>query len=154
MSDIYIYIYVFDTLLIFRGVKMDFGVKLTAGHTESDGSDTGVLRSVSDILIGYSTVLGFTSNRNKYLGTWYIEAICEIFMEHACDTDVEDMLKMVRLSAFIIIMITWFPDFVSFLFLKEEVGLLPFSGEVCRPGSNRKSCFQSLHRIYQLTACM
>jgi hypothetical protein len=62
-------------------------------------------------------------------------------MEHACDTDIEDMLKMVRLSAFIIIMITWFLDFVSFLFLKEEVGLLPSSGEVCRPGSDRKSCF-------------
>ena len=41
-----------------------------------------------------------------YLGTWYIQAVCEVFMEHACDTDVEDMLKMVSLSAFIIIMIT------------------------------------------------
>jgi len=78
-----------------RGGKKDFGVKLTAGHTESDGSSSDALRSVSDILIGYSTLPGFTSNRDKYLGTWYIEAICEVFMEHACDTDVEDMLKMV-----------------------------------------------------------
>jgi hypothetical protein len=103
-------------------------VKLTASRTECDGSSSFILRAVSDILIGYSTLPGFKSNRDVYLGTWYIQAICEIFMEHACDTDVEDMLKMVSLSAFIIYMITWFLDFVSSLFLKEEVGLLPFSG--------------------------
>jgi hypothetical protein len=54
---------------------------------------------MSDILIGYSTLPGFASNRDVFLGTWYIQAICEIFMENACDTDVEDMLKMVSLSA-------------------------------------------------------
>ena len=125
----------------------DFGVKLTDGRTDTDGSSSVCQRTMSDILIGYSTLPGFASNRDKYLGTWYIQAICEVFMEHACDTDVEDMLKMVSLLAFIIIMITWFLDFVSSLFLKEEVGLLPSSGGVCRPGTNRKSCFQSLHHM-------
>jgi hypothetical protein len=109
---------------------------------------------MSDILIGYSTLPGFKSNRDVYLGTWYIQAICEVFMEHACDTDVEDMLKMVSLSAFIIIMITWFLDFFISLFLKGEVVLLPSSGGVCRPGSNRKSYSQSLHHVCQLMACM
>jgi hypothetical protein len=52
---------------------------------------------MSDMLIGYSTLPGFASNRDIYLGTWYIQAICEVFMEHACDTDVEDMLKMVSI---------------------------------------------------------
>jgi len=78
-----------------RGDAQDFGVKLTAGRLQTDGSSSVVLRAMSDILIGYSTLPGFASNRDVYLGTWYIEAICEVFMEHACDTDVEDMLKMV-----------------------------------------------------------
>ena len=82
-------------------------MKLTADdRTKSDGISRVVLRTMSDVLIGYSTLPGFTSNRDVYLGTWYIQAVCEVFMEHACDTDVEDMLKMVSLSAFIIIMIT------------------------------------------------
>ena len=132
----------------------DFGVKLTAARIQTDGCSSAVQRSMSDILIGYSTLPGFVSNRDVHLGTWYIQAICEVFMEHACDTDVEDMLKMVSLLAFIIIMITWFLDFVSSPFVKEEVGLPSSSGGVCRPGSNRKSCSQSQQRICQLTACM
>lgn len=91
--------YLLDILFIFRGDARDFGVKFTAGRIQHDGCSSVVLRSMSDILIGYSTLPGFASNRDKYLGTWYIQAICEIFMEHACDTDVEDMLKMVSLSA-------------------------------------------------------
>lgn len=134
-----------DIVFIFRGGARDFGLKLTAGHIQTDGSGSVVLRSMSDILIGYSTLPGFVSNRDVYLGTWYIQAICEVFMEYACDTDVEDMLKMVSLSVFIIIVITWFLDFFSFFLLKEELGLLPSSDGVCMPGSNRKSCSQSLH---------
>lgn len=84
--------------LVFRGDRQDFGVKLTSGRIQKDGSSSVVLRSMSDMLIGYSTLPGFSSNRDIHLGTWYIQAICEVFMEHACDTDVEDMLKMVSLS--------------------------------------------------------
>ncbi|PNF19850.1 Caspase-2 [Cryptotermes secundus] len=78
-----------------RGDGQDFGVKLTSGRIKKDGSSSSVLRSMSDMLIGYSTLPGFSSNRDIHLGTWYIQAICEVFMEHACDTDVEDMLKLV-----------------------------------------------------------
>ena len=92
-------IYLLDILFIFRGIERGFGVKFTAGRTQHDGYSSVVLRSMSDILIGYSTIPGFASNRDKYLGTWYIQAVCEIFMEYACDTDVEDMLKMVSLAA-------------------------------------------------------
>jgi hypothetical protein len=85
-------------LFFFRGDRQDFGVKLTSGRVQLDGSSSTVHRSMSDTLIGYSTVPGFISNRDVYLGTWYIQAVCEVFMEHACDTHVEDMLKMVSLS--------------------------------------------------------
>ena len=114
-----------DIVLIFRGDARDFGVKLTAGRIQTDGYGSVVLRSMSDILIGYPTLPGFASHRDVYLGTWYVSAICEGFMEHACDTDIEDMLKMVSLSSLIIIMITWFLDFISSLLLKE---IINFSG--------------------------
>lgn len=72
---------------------------MTSGRIQHDGSTSIVHRRMSDILTGYSTLPGFSSNRDIYLGTWYIQAICEIFMEHACDTDIEDMLKMVSSSS-------------------------------------------------------
>ena len=95
-----------DIVFIFRGNERNIGVKLTSPRTQNDGCSSVDRHTMSDILIGFSTIPGFKSNRDKYLGTWYIQAICEVFMEHACDTDVEDMLKMVSLLAFIIIMIT------------------------------------------------
>ncbi|XP_018324424.1 caspase-3-like [Agrilus planipennis] len=49
----------------------------------------------SDILVAYSTVPGFVSYRCKDCGSWYIYTFCKIFMEHAYDTHVEDLLKMV-----------------------------------------------------------
>lgn len=35
------------------------------------------------------------SHRDIYLGSWYIQLICEIFMLHSCNTHIEDMLKIV-----------------------------------------------------------
>lgn len=39
--------------------------------------------------------LGDKSYRDICLGTWYIQAICKVFMEHAHDTDIENLLKLV-----------------------------------------------------------
>lgn len=52
-------------------------------------------RSLSDMLLAYSTVPGFVSHRDPVNGTLYIQAICKVFMEHAHDTHVEDLLKIV-----------------------------------------------------------
>uniref|UniRef100_A0A1Y1JWU1 Caspase family p20 domain-containing protein n=1 Tax=Photinus pyralis TaxID=7054 RepID=A0A1Y1JWU1_PHOPY len=52
-------------------------------------------RSLSDMLLAYSTVPGFVSHRDPVHGTLYIQAVCKVFMEHAHDTHVEDLLKMV-----------------------------------------------------------
>jgi caspase-like apoptosis-related cysteine protease len=97
-----------DFVFIFRGGVLDLGVKLAAGRLQMDGCSSTVLRTMSDVLIGYSTLPGFASNRDVYLGTWYIQAICEVFMEHACDTDVEDMLKMVSLSVLSLLLFVGF----------------------------------------------
>lgn len=51
--------------------------------------------SYSDILICYGTVPGFSTHRDTGFGSWYVRELCKIFAEHACDSHIEDMLKMV-----------------------------------------------------------
>jgi len=45
-----------------------------------------------DMLIAYSTLPGYVSNRDHYRGTWFIESICKAFMAHAKDMDLRDLL--------------------------------------------------------------
>ena len=69
-----------------------------------------------DMLIAYATIPGFVANRNIFRGTWFIESMCEVsfheikvmqykkslshfpmfsfqvFMDHACDLDIREML--------------------------------------------------------------
>ena len=64
------------------------------------------------MLIAYSTLPGYVSNRDHYRGTWFIESICkvsndhgnscvqamvQVFMEHAKDMNLRDMLDEVGL---------------------------------------------------------
>lgn len=59
-------------------------------------SDSVIERRVrDDMLIAHSTLPHYKSHRDIYVGSWYIQLICEVFMLHAHDTDVEEMLKMV-----------------------------------------------------------
>ena len=68
--------------------------------------------SWEDMLIAYSTLPGYVSNRDHYRGTWFIESICkvgsvhgygfvkamvQVFMEHAKDMNLRDMLDEVGL---------------------------------------------------------
>ena len=68
--------------------------------------------SWEDMLIAYSTLPGYVSNRDHYRGTWFIESICkvrsvhgygfvqamvQVFMEHAKDMNLRDMLDEVVL---------------------------------------------------------
>jgi len=51
--------------------------------------------SWEDMLIAYSTLPGYVSNRDHYRGTWFIESICKVFMENAKDMNLRDMLDEV-----------------------------------------------------------
>ena len=44
------------------------------------------------MLIAYSTLPGYVSNRDHFRGTWFIESICKAFMAHAKDMDLRDLL--------------------------------------------------------------
>jgi len=47
-----------------------------------------------DMIIAYSTIPGFTSQRDHQSGTWFIQALVETFMNHAHDRELIDLLRM------------------------------------------------------------
>jgi len=51
--------------------------------------------SWEDMLIAYATLPGYVANRDLYRGTWFVEALVQIFMDRACDMSLRDMLDMV-----------------------------------------------------------
>ena len=50
-----------------------------------------------DMIIAYSTIPGFTSQRDHDRGTWFIQSLVEVFMNHARDTEIIDLLRMTSL---------------------------------------------------------
>lgn len=75
-----------------RGKISDKLKKITLIQTDGQSSE---VPSYSDILICYGTVPGFTTHRDTGFGSWYVREMCKIFAEHACESHIEDMLKMV-----------------------------------------------------------
>lgn len=65
--------------------------------TESDslGSVVTNVATFYDMKICYSTVLGYNAFRDPVEGSWYIQILCKIFAEHAHDTHLEDLLKLI-----------------------------------------------------------
>ncbi|KAL0268225.1 UNVERIFIED_CONTAM: hypothetical protein PYX00_010252 [Menopon gallinae] len=90
-----------------RGALKDEGVYISDislphdPRTEFDGRKiegrtTGYrIRSTSDVFIAYAVPPGRPANRDIYNGTWFIQAIIDVFSQYACKHDLEDMLKMV-----------------------------------------------------------
>ncbi|XP_066151619.1 caspase-3-like [Euwallacea fornicatus] len=53
------------------------------------------VKEYSDVLIAFSTLPGYLSNRNPIHGTWYIQSLCQVFQRHYQQYHIEDMLKLV-----------------------------------------------------------
>ncbi|XP_023324909.1 caspase-14 [Eurytemora carolleeae] len=55
-----------------------------------------------DMIIAYSTIPGYASLRDHERGTWFIQSLVEVFMSHAHNTELVDLLRMTseRLSHF------------------------------------------------------
>ena len=51
--------------------------------------------SWEDMIVAYSTLPGYVANRDKYRGTWFIESLCKVFMDHAVDLEIREMLDKV-----------------------------------------------------------
>ncbi|XP_065918503.1 uncharacterized protein [Dysidea avara] len=81
-----------------RGENVDKAVHLE----ERDGNDVfgdalrNSLPSVTDLLLAYSSPLGYKSWRSLRYGSWYISKLCEVFMDNALQQDLLNMLTMVN----------------------------------------------------------
>ena len=50
--------------------------------------------TVEDMIIAYSTIPGYVSQRDHETGTWFIQALVETFMDKACDHELIDLLRL------------------------------------------------------------
>lgn len=74
------------------------------GHNVDDDQTDAALDPVSvrkipveaDILMAYSVCPGFYSWRNNVDGSWFVQAITEVFKEHSDSMDIMDMMTMVN----------------------------------------------------------
>lgn len=66
----------------------------SAATEQIDQHETNV-STFSDIQICYGTLPGFKSFRDPNDGSWYIQVLCDVFAEHAHDTHLADLLKII-----------------------------------------------------------
>ncbi|XP_023290084.1 caspase-2 isoform X2 [Orussus abietinus] len=52
-------------------------------------------RNYSDILVAHSTMPGFAANRDIKTGSWFIQILCDVFMNYACTTHLQDLFNMI-----------------------------------------------------------
>jgi len=82
------------------------GKKRRHGHDAYPSSNFGEMNKArptwEDMIIAYSTIPGYVSNRDHVSGTWFIQSLVEVFMNHAHDREIIDLLRMTsqRLSHF------------------------------------------------------
>lgn len=100
-------------ILIFqacRGNMEDFGVKYKLSpkasrrvispqspinKTQADGESYETMPNKSDMLICYASSPGYRAYRDTLLGSWFIQYLCEIFMNYAYNTDVQKLFTMI-----------------------------------------------------------
>lgn len=63
---------------------------------ESSGNVLYHMPTFCDMLIGFPTQRGFIAYRKPEIGSWYMNAIVQVFSRHAHDTDLCAMLNMVN----------------------------------------------------------
>uniref|UniRef100_A0A182M9Q2 Caspase n=1 Tax=Anopheles culicifacies TaxID=139723 RepID=A0A182M9Q2_9DIPT len=86
---------------ICRGDQSDKGLYRLSTNTERDGMIDlkkpipSNIATYCDMLVCYATVPGFAAHRDTNTGSWFVESMCKIWSEHAHDTDVEILMKLV-----------------------------------------------------------
>ena len=56
------------------------------------------IRYLVFVYIFFIFFLGFKANRDIFMGTWFINKICEVFMENAKHMHVEELFRLVDLK--------------------------------------------------------
>ncbi|CAE1150942.1 CASP8 [Acanthosepion pharaonis] len=65
---------------------------------ETDGAKAPLIPNEADFLMAYATVHGYVSFRSMSKGSWFIQKLCEVFLNNAKRLDLSDMLLMVNNS--------------------------------------------------------
>lgn len=52
-------------------------------------------RNYSDMLVVQSTLPGYVSYRDSITGSWFIQILCKVFMNHAHENHVQDLFSMI-----------------------------------------------------------
>ena len=64
--------------------------------TDAGTNASAFVPAEADFLLAYSTVPGFVSWRNSEKGSWFVQALCEVFMTYAGQEDLLSMLVRVN----------------------------------------------------------
>lgn len=67
----------------------------TADLSDSCGVNNNTIRNYSDMLVVHATMPGHVAFRDKVTGSWFIQILCEVFMNHACTMHLQDLLNKV-----------------------------------------------------------
>lgn len=59
-----------------------------------NGNET--MRNYADMLVAYATLPGHAAFRDKITGSWFIQILCEVFMNYAYKTHLQDLLNVVK----------------------------------------------------------
>ncbi|XP_076242038.1 death regulator Nedd2-like caspase [Calliopsis andreniformis] len=59
------------------------------------GNGNETLRNYEDMFVAYATLPGHVAFRDKITGSWFIQILCEVFMNYAYKTHLQDLLNMV-----------------------------------------------------------
>ncbi|GFO38322.1 caspase-3-like [Plakobranchus ocellatus] len=82
-----------------RGQELDRGTTVADAIGDQEAEEEIVVRSIpteADFLMAYSVVPGFFSWRNSARGSWFIQAIYDVFTEHWQDLDLLTMMTRVN----------------------------------------------------------
>jgi hypothetical protein len=85
---------------VFMINSCQFFYKKTEAPIDAD-IDRLLPQDYSDILVVVSALPGYPSYRNKRNGTQFIGNLVNIFQNHACNMEIQKMLKLVSLVKFI-----------------------------------------------------
>ncbi|XP_011500855.1 PREDICTED: caspase-1 isoform X2 [Ceratosolen solmsi marchali] len=90
-------IFIFQTC---RGIKHQKAVSrsvtdtVTAEFSDTEQPYNLSSRNYEDTLIAYATLPGYVSYRDTYNGSWFIQILCEVFMNYACERHIQDLFVM------------------------------------------------------------
>lgn len=79
-----------DSNLVTRRRVVTADTQATDGQPMSPPGGAS-LGEQSDIFITYSTIPGYVSIRDRDLGTWLVQVLCEVIAELACSRDLQDL---------------------------------------------------------------